>query len=199
MPSIIELTFKNKNKRGANRRVTRNKTPLINGSDRTITVRGKYLINLSLGTSAAAIALNLKTMGARLTTYGTLYQEFRFKRIQVKMHPAETASAIRSDYGLAYIKTLNTAAPSSISDLYQLPVSRVSTQAETVPVSLMVNENTLRQGTRVWYNTQGPAGTEVDDQNQGAFYFIGSLAASNAFIEIGYEVQLRGQTTPTIL
>jgi len=194
---IEQITFNKNNKRGASRRVTRNKTPnLLNGTDKTITLSGKYLINQTLGTTVADLGLNPKNFGTRLSTYTGLFQEFRFRRITIKMHPATTSGGARSDYVVSYSKALTTTAPASLVDAYQLPCSRLSAQTDTVPQTFKIDMATLRNGPRVWYNCDSPSGTESQDQVQGFLNFIGTLAASSAELEIGYEIQFRGQTTP---
>jgi hypothetical protein len=92
------------------------------------------LITQALTTTAASISLTPRLFGgSRLATFADLYQEFRFRRISIKMHPATTSAGVKSDYVISYAKTLTTAAPSTLLDAYQLPSSRLSAQTDTIP------------------------------------------------------------------
>ncbi len=137
------------------------------------------------------------TLGQRLQTLGDVFSEFRFRRITTRLHPASTAAGIRGDYVVSYSKDINAVPPVTLADAYQLTSSRLSASSDTVPIPLQLPMAVLRNGPRVWYTCNNAAGSEVQDFRQGTLYVL-STTALVVQIEIGYEIQFRGATTPSV-
>jgi hypothetical protein len=172
---------------------------LISGSDRITRFTGKCLLQPSLASATPvqiAITASSTALGARLKALGDVFEEFRFRRIVVKMHPSGTAA---SSYVMTYFKTIpSTITGATITTDYEGTASRLSAGTETVPQTLLLNKSVLLGGLRTWYDTDTTS-SDVEDSVQGVFVLTTNQAtAFTLIIEIGYDVEFRGATTPTI-
>jgi len=176
------------------------KTPsplaLLNGVDKTVIVTGKHLVSV-IPQPSTGINVTPQSFGSRLTTLGTVYQEFRFRGITIKIHPPGTSAT--TSYIVSYFKTLPTTLPTSSNDFYQATASRLVANTDTVPQILVLRAPHLKNNVRPWFNCK-----ETNDENldytQGAIYFYNTAGLTSTVpliqVEIGYEIEFRGPTDP---
>jgi hypothetical protein len=169
-------------------------------TDKTITIVGRFLWEPTVSTTQVTLPLTIDSgvFGPRLQSIGSCFQEFRFKRILVKLHPASSSMSVRQNYVVAYSKALAFTAPTTMADAYQLANSRLSSLNDTIPQTLMLNSQILRQGTRVWYDCAGStSGVSANDATQGNLFVIGDGSCLPQ-IEVSYTIQFRGACPPDI-
>lgn len=167
-----------------------------------MTITGKALYQPVIAAAANGLVIPLTvtsaTLGSRLQALGNVYDEFRFTRIMIKLNPGfNAAGTARVSYAVAYSKDNTAAFPTSLSTVYELTASRYIDQADTVPMTLVLGQDVLRQGLRVWYATNSVGVAAADYQQGQLLLYVQGITGLTANIEIGYEIQFRGATNPT--
>ncbi len=168
----------------------------MSGSDPIVTVCGKQLFDISLtANTTQAIALDPVSFGTRLADYEDQFQLFRFKKLHFKCHPPATTLA---GYTVGYFKSQVGAPPTTSAQIYTALASVYLPQNETVPRSLILNEQQLLGGNRNWYDTSNTV--DAEDYQQGVIFLRpdGTVTASRAVIELNYEIQFRGPTVTSV-
>jgi len=176
---------------------------LQTGRDRTCMVFGKTLqpFQILTGNTTAFISFNPANFGTRLTALGSVFQQFRFKKVRLVLHPFTfgTASASVTSIVIAYAKIPPKGSVTNQNDAYQFPASRIITDDETVPVVMNLSEDILLRGTRSWWECNPASGDDPEDSNQGQFLLVSNpaITANTTFsVEIGYELELRAPCDP---
>lgn len=140
----------------------------------------------------------MDSLGSRLTTLGSVFQEHRFTSLRIVLHPA-TGPTIRVGYAVGYFKVPPQTAPASVANLYSGAVSRYLDANDTVPVAMVLNRQTLLNNVRPWYVNNSAIGSEALDQNQGVLYALPVTGQSLvATLEISYMCEFRGPTLPPV-
>jgi hypothetical protein len=86
-----------------------------------------------------------------------------------------------------------------MANLYSGAVSRYLDTNDTVPVTMVLNRQTLMNNVRPWYVNNAASGSETLDAIQGVIYALPSLGtALNATLEISYMCEFRGPTLPPV-
>jgi len=175
---------------------------IVSTPDPIVTITGKFLLPFSIGTANvnSPLPVSIATLGSRLSTFSSLYQQFRFTKMKLVLHPGNIAN-VNTSYVLCYFKDVDVnTAPANFANAYQAPVSRYHDADETVPCSMTLNRSMLLHNTRPWFNTIGTS-TITSDFTQGVFFLVLNSAPATAFsanIELVYSVQFRGATNPTV-
>jgi hypothetical protein len=171
---------------------------LLSGVDIPVTFTGKALLQPSIsntGPTQIAVTAASTAIATRLKALGDCFEEFRFKKVVVKMHPSGAAA---SSYSVSYHKKeVTTLSAATFATSYEATASRTSVGTDTVPQTLALPPSVLRGGLRVWYATDSTE--EVDDFAQGVLIITTNAAtAFTPVLEIGYEIEFRGATIPAI-
>lgn len=190
---------KGKGRRGRNRR----SNVSVSGVDRTETIPGKILIPVTIaaGGVPVAIPLAVDSMGARLTALGNVFQEHRFTKLTVVLHPAFTAAAggTRASYAVAYFKVPPLTPPVTVPNAYSGAVSRYHDVGDTIPVRLSLSRSVLMNNVRPWFINNSAVGSETLDSIQGVLYIVPLLATGlSVNLEFAYNCQMRGPTLPAV-
>lgn len=189
---------KGKGRRGRNRR----SNVSVSGADRTETIPGKILIPVTIaaGGVPVAIPLAVDSMGARLTALGNVFQEHRFTKLTVVLHPGFTAAAgTRASYAVAYFKVPPLTPPVTVPNAYSGAVSRYHDVGDTIPVRLSLTRGVLMNNVRPWFINNSAAGSETLDSIQGVLYIVPLLATGlSVNLEFAYSCQMRGPTLPAV-
>jgi len=188
-------------RRGRGRRIPR--LASLSGNDRVDTVCGKLVVPVTTVSTVPVFSLPLAlgSLGPRLATLATVFQEHRFISVTVVLHPGFVAtSAVRASYAAGYFKVPAATPPTTLAQVYQAAASRYHDLGDTVPVTLRIPRQTLMNNVRPWYLNASPSGSEVLDSQQGVIYFVPGVASTglNVNVEISYVVQLRGSTPPGV-
>jgi len=171
--------------------------PSISGTDRVERVPGKLLVQIS-ASALFVLPLAVDSLGPRLTTLGSVFQEHRFTNIRVVLHPGMNQT-VRVGYAVGYFKIPPQTPPTSMANLYSGAVSRYLDTNDTVPVTMVLNRQTLMNNVRPWYVNNAASGSETLDAIQGVIYALPSLGtALNATLEISYMCEFRGPTLPPV-
>jgi len=175
----------------------------FSGVDKVVVINGKTLISFIIpsGSSAENFPVSPVQLGTRLTALATCFQEFRFTRLDLKLHPYSVGTSVASSTTLAlgYFKALNGGSAINQQDVYQSPVSRFITIDDTVPVSMPIGRSNLLGGVRPWYKNFGDTGDENEDKFQGEFVIAANTAVSanlSYVVECSYSVEFRGACDP---
>lgn len=165
---------------------------LLSGTDPVVRVTGKELQVISQAALTQSIAINPANLGTRLAAFLSLYQEFRFTRMTVKLHTAA------QNYAVGYSKVVGLTV-SALADVYQLTSSRFLAATDTVPQTLALGPNVLKHGLREWYSCEFVGTVADSDQGTLAIATTSTTATVPVVLEIGYCVEFRGPTNPTSL
>jgi hypothetical protein len=180
---------------------------LSSGKDRTITITGKCLLQVSVPVANDLILFPLcvanngviaTLLGDRVAAFSDVFQEFRFNRLSVKLHPGVATGGVRSDIIAVYSKLIpggSVPATLPMTDLYELDASRILSAQITVPQMLSLGPDLLKSGLRIWYSCQD-TGLELPDYCNGTLIFSADLTDTTFLVEIGYSVSFRGDTAP---
>jgi hypothetical protein len=197
----------NKNRRRRNKRSNASKSVspnlLLSGMDQVVTVHGKTFMFITATSGVAQFLLNpssagtgISSLGGRLSTLATCFEEFRFIKLVFKLSPTAASSAL--GYTIGYSKTIPNTAPTTAEGIYQADSSRYISSGTTVPQTLVIPTHVLRGGLRTWYKCQyNSTEDDLEDCNQGIFYSSNAGTTGGFTIECGYTIQLRGNDDPT--
>jgi len=174
----------------------------MSGSDRTMIVTGKTLYTATIAAAANGLSIPLTSattaLGPRLKALGDVYEEFRFRKIVIKLNPGENAAGTaRASYAVAYEKDPTATFPTTLQTVYESTASRYSDLADTVPQTLALTRSVLSNGLRTWYSCNSTGVTAADYQQGLLLFYVQGVAGLSANLEIGYEVEFRGATNPT--
>jgi hypothetical protein len=167
-----------------------------NQPDAIVRVVGKGLFQLNpTGGSYGSIQLNPGNFNGTLGTTALGYQEFRFTKLMLRVHPLYGVSQIT----VGYFKDVPASIPASFNGIYSSTNSLYISPSETVPQTLTLGKSDLLGGTRVWYQRSAVVGSNTgDDVFQGSIFFVNSgtptTASGPLTFEFAYEVELRGPT-----
>lgn len=199
------MTKKNRVKKSGKKKASSGQgrlASLKNQADPIVVITGKGLATFfpTTGNNFSRLDIRPVNFGGVAQATATGYQEFRFTKIQVRIHPMYGAS----DLFVGYFKDVPSSPPLSNAGLYAATTSVMCTRSETEPQWLNISRNDLLGGVRVWYQTAviGPPGNVVDDYTQGTIFYSTTGAYSTAsgplYMEFAYECEFRGPTTPGI-
>lgn len=187
--SVTRLVMGKNRKKG--RRVRATVTPSISGGDTIVRMTGKFLVqSATLGTSAFQVR---PLIDPRLAVIATVYQEFRFLAVTVKLHSVGTGA-----YTVSYYKTVPVTAPASLANAYEATCSRLMVGGDTNPQTLSITKRDLLGGARVWYQANPQTTDTSDDSQQGVIYMVDTVGVAKT-LEFAYRVEFRGITTPQVL
>lgn len=178
---------------------------LLSGVDQIVTIHGKTFLAISGTTGVPFIYLSPTTTnlsgtslfpGARLQLLGSAFEEFRFTKLIIKMHPVP--SSFTSGYTVGYDKVAATTPPTTAEGIYEADASRYISAAETTSQMLIISPRVLRGGLRAWYKTTYLSSNDaVEDSFQGVLYFSNAGTSGGFTCEVGYSLQLRGNNNPS--
>ncbi len=187
--------------RSNNNRGRRVPTHLIEGIDKTTVINGKVLLNVTANSTASyavrPLALtNVSSTLTRLPAFNSLFTEFRFTAISIRLQPFE------GDLLVAYFKNIPSTLPITPGDIYeQATVSRWISSTTTVPVVFTLSRRELLHTVRPWFTCSTDPNTI--DNTQGLLYLFASAGTGTRVVELGYSVQFRGSnnsyTVPALL
>jgi hypothetical protein len=169
----------------------------FSGHDKPVTIKGKYLATLTVPSGGNfPYYVSPKAFGPRLFAYASAYQEFRFKKIIMNLTWSTGAS--NGPYVAAYFKSLPSAAPATQAEAYSGSVfSRYWSANNTSPQRLVIEKGDLNHNVRTWFDVSTTG--DPEGYQQGIIYFKTDTAAVQTLpVEIYYEVEFRGATTPNI-
>jgi len=183
---------RSKGRRSATTSISR----LLSGQDRPIIVQGKNFGTFSgVSTPLSTILLNPNNFGSKLVAHASIYQEFRFLQLAIKIH---STAGIIAPFILGYFKTPPTTTPSALNDVYQAEVSRLISGSDTVPQVMVLGPRELVGNVRPFFNCKTTGGGSSLDYSQGAL--IGAYSGANnnniIYVEYGYIIEFRGPTDP---
>jgi hypothetical protein len=161
-----------------------NKRNLLNGSDKPVTVTGKFLFTVSQAALVDSLPLNPNNFGAREVALASAFRQFKFQNVTIRAHPTS------QDCIVTYLKDVGTGAP-TIADGYQGTNSLLISNTQTVPQTLTLSG--LSTGQRPWYTCAQPAGANSDNV-QGIIYTVttATTAVLPFQVEIGYRITFNG-------
>jgi len=170
---------------------------LTSGKDPIVKSDAKVLTIINVGNSVLQLNPG-QFAGTTINGLSASYEEFRFTRIEITIHPSTPIGV--DNLVIGYNKTLPRVPPTSFASGYNCAASRVISSTETTPVSLILDRKMLSGGTRVWYNTQAVIGdTEEDDYFQGVITVItASTAAVTWLMEIAVVCEFRSPTNVNV-
>jgi hypothetical protein len=179
----------------------------ISGGDRPVTIVGKTFLGVNATTGVAYVHLNplgysgsvsgfTLFPGQRLMYLAQAFEEFRFRRLTIILHPVPTT--FTSGYVVGYSKVIGSAAPTTNEGIYEADASRYVSAGQTTSSTLIINPRTLRGGSRVWYQTTYNSGNDnLQDVAQGVIYSSNAGTSGGFTLEISYEIQFRGNDDPS--
>jgi len=172
-------------------------TLLTSGRDPIVRAAGKVLTTIVVGNSS----LNLNPgqfAGTTINGLSASYEEFRFTRIEITIHPSNPIGV--NNLIIGYNKTLPRVPGTGFAAVYNSAASRLIAASETSPVTFILDRKMLLGGTRVWYNTQAvPTETEEDDYFQGVITAITSSTAGTTWLmEIAVVCEFRSPTNVNV-
>jgi hypothetical protein len=179
----------------------------ISGTDQPVTIRGKTLLGINATSGVAYVHLNplgytgsvsgiTLFPGQRLVYLASAFEEFRFKRLQIVLHPVP--SSFTSGYVVGYSKVIGAAVPTTSEGIYEADSSRYISAGQTTPQTLTINSRTLKGGSRVWYQTNYISSNDsIQDVAQGVIYTSNAGTSGGFTLEIAYEIQFRGNDDPS--
>jgi len=202
-PYLIALAAGRRRRRNA-RGGSRSRSQTLSGSDRTENVPGKFLLSVALpsGTASLAVPLSLDSLGPRLVALGNVFQEHRFVKLRIVLHPGfNTGATTRTSYVVSYYKVIPVTPPVTVANAYSGAVSRYHDVGDTLPITMSLNRSVLMNTVRPWFINGAPSGSELLDSQQGVLFVVNGGNVTNGLsvnLEISYLVQLRGPTLPAV-
>lgn len=198
---------RNTKRKGSKKKGGKFSAPL-SGTDRLVTVTGKTLLQIAVPLPNDVITFPLATandtalvslLGDRVQAFSNVFQEFRFNRVVLKIHPATQTGGVRADQLVAYSKVLLSVSSVPLVDLYELDCSRFLSFEITVPQTLAIGPSVLRSGLRQWYSCQGGTAIDLVDLCNGALYFSADGTDVTFTVEMSYSISFRGDTSPSLV
>jgi len=157
--------------------------------DRSIVVKGVYRGTLSAAVQVSGVLFNPLNFEQRLVDLSDNYQEFRFKRVKVRLYNGNVAQELQ----LAYTPVILTATP-TLGQLSTLACYNAGNgQFGSPNPTLTIGQREMGANAPKWFRR----GTTYDDllEYQGILYFGQSVTFSttNATFIIEYEIQLKAR------
>jgi len=159
----------------------------------TISLTSSAYNPVTLAAGSQVLSLNPASgaFGALLVSLAAIFGEYRFKRLEIILHPGSQV------YAAAYYPEVLTTPPTTIAQVSTATNSIVVQNASTemVPRSLFINQKSLiGDASAKWWKTTASTAADAWDEDQGSIV-LATAAATSANVEFKFHVQFTSAGT----
>jgi len=161
-------------------------------------IRFKARVSTTLSGGAANVPVAPTAGGLnipKLTTASDAFEKYKFTRLRFRLICDAGSNA--ADSAVGYVgKTSTTTAVTTLGEIFELNTYSYVTTKQTVHGNWVNVPKSILRGMLPWYQTQGGNGaSDVEEDNQGTLYFVGSASLVLTIEMIG-TLELAQQADP---
>lgn len=151
----------------------------------SITLSAINVLTPAVGSNVLPLNPNTGAFGALMTSLASIFQEYRFKQLEIICHPGTTA------YNVAYIPEVVSTPPTTIAQSATNPnsINVQPASVEMVPRSLYISQQSLIGDTAAkWWKSNATAAADDWDEIQG---LINIVATGTAIINLEFKFHVQ--------